>query len=664
MEELRSVNYLELLAIPELCNKNFFIPDYQRGYRWGDIQIRQMLEDIYSFIYDKNAAGSFYCLQPVVVKKMTPDEVAANKLESAFDNNTWYEVIDGQQRLTTIRIILALESQIDRYNKMRFNMYYQTRPELGKLFDKLRIDEEEERFIVKFDNDNDQCNDIDSWHIHNAANKILDWFQNGSGYFKPSIQEFKGGFYENFSNTKEKDKSVQVIWYELCDKSDPYEMFKRLNDKSISLNNAELIRGMFLSDSAVYKGEELLLSQFDEDVRPIVEKRELARKQSHIIEEWDIIEKQLWDDKFWSFIKKEKNSDDYSCRIEYIFDLISKKTSNQKDSLYTYLEFDGMLKSGAVKDLWDLWLKVETYFSLLMAWYNDRYYYHKIGFLTTELGSSVLIEMLSESTNVSKKEFKKTIEGRINSAIHDKKKPGRKILDYTYKDDYNMLKRVLFLYNVETTYKQGLEFFPFERYKDYEWTLEHIHAQNSERIDHSIKDKWVEWFDENKKVLERLSSRLPNDENLTLLISFFNNEYNRLINYKDKYTFNDVTKVFDLVLKYFNDLSAQEGTPTVMHGISNMALLSGSTNASIGNSVFEVKRQMIMDDDAKGNYIPLCTRKVFLKYYNKNDKNFTVQQNFYWSDKDRKHYLEDIKEVLKPYIDAENQQSEREVTNE
>lgn len=664
MEELRSVNYLELLAIPELCNKNFFIPDYQRGYRWGEIQIRQMLEDIYSFIYDKNAAGSFYCLQPVVVKKMTPDEVAANKLESAFDNNTWYEVIDGQQRLTTIRIILALESQIDRFNKMRFNMYYQTRPELGKLFDKLGIYEENERFIVKFDNDNDQCNDIDSWHIHNAANKILDWFQNGSGYFKPSIQEFKGGFYENFSNTKEKDKSVQVIWYELCDKSDPYEMFKRLNDKSISLNNAELIRGMFLSDSAVYKGEELLLSQFDEDVRPIVEKRELARKQSHIIEEWDIIEKQLWDDKFWSFIKKEKNSDEYSCRIEYIFDLISKKTSNQKDSLYTYLEFDGMLKSGAVKDLWDLWLKVETYFSLLMAWYNDRYYYHKIGFLTTELGSSVLIEMLSESTNVSKKEFKKTIEGRINSAIHDKKKPGRKILDYTYKDDYNMLKRVLFLYNVETTYKQGLEFFPFERYKDYEWTLEHIHAQNSERIDHSIKDKWVEWFDENKKVLERLSSRLPNDENLKLLISFFNNEYNRLINYKDKYTFNDVTKVFDLVLKYFNDLSAQEGTPTVMHGISNMALLSGSTNASIGNSVFEVKRQMIMDDDARGNYIPLCTRKVFLKYYNKNDKNFTVQQNFYWSDKDRKHYLEDIKEVLKPYIDAENQQSEREVTNE
>ena len=41
-----------------------------------------------------------------------------------------------------------------------------------------------------------------------------------------------------------------------------------------------------------------------------------------------------------------------------------------------------------------------------------------------------------------------------------------------------------------------------------------------------------------------------------------------------------------------------------------------------------------------------------------------VQQNFYWSDKDRKHYLEDIKDVLKPYIEAEYKQSESEVTNE
>lgn len=174
------------------------------------------------------------------------------------------------------------------------------------------------------------------------------------------------------------------------------------------------------------------------------------------------------------------------------------------------------------------------------------------------------------------------------------------------------------------------------------------------KIDRSLKDKWVEWFIENQKVLKRLHNRLQDDIDLTQLLDYFNNEFTRLQNNKEKYTFNDLTQVFDRVLGYFNSLSKKEGTPTVIHGISNMALLSGSTNSSIGNSVFEVKRQMIMDADANGEYIPLCTRKVFLKYYNKEEQNFTVQQNFYWSENDRKHYLEDIKKVLSHYIEAES----------
>ena len=109
MAELESINLLDRCSIPELRDKNFFIPDYQRGYRWGETQIRQLLEDLYGFFYDKRSQGAFYCLQPVVVKQMEQAQVAALGLNSPTDNNVWYEVIDGQQRLTTIRIILALE---------------------------------------------------------------------------------------------------------------------------------------------------------------------------------------------------------------------------------------------------------------------------------------------------------------------------------------------------------------------------------------------------------------------------------------------------------------------------------------------------------------------------------------------------------------------------
>lgn len=69
----------------------FFIPSYQRGYRWGSDEIVRLLKDINE--YDKERDGDFYCLQPVVVR---------------FDrNNEQWRLVDGQQRLTTISIILA-----------------------------------------------------------------------------------------------------------------------------------------------------------------------------------------------------------------------------------------------------------------------------------------------------------------------------------------------------------------------------------------------------------------------------------------------------------------------------------------------------------------------------------------------------------------------------
>lgn len=653
MEDLISINYLDLFSIPELCRKNFFIPEYQRGYRWGDVQVRQLLEDLYGFIYDNKATGNFYCLQPIVVKEMDKEDIDNLDLKSDYDNNRWYEVIDGQQRLTTIRIILALSTLLDEDKDLDFTIYYKTRPGLGKMFNALskERDEKSKQYSIVYNTTGKL--DIDSWHILHAANYIINWFQSEQSLYKPSISSFKGSFYETFTNAKDKEKSVQVIWYELKDNSDAYEMFKRLNDKSISLNNAELIRGMFLSDSATYKCDSKVLEKFPDEVRPVVENREQARKQSHIIEEWDIIERQLRDESFWAFVKN-KDSKEYSCRIEYIFDLISQKDSDQKDALYTYLEFDRMLKDGSVNDLWDLWIKVETYYSLLKAWYEDRFYYHKIGYLTTVLGTSTLIGLLSDSSTCSKQEFKKKINVKIKESITDKKaKEPRSIFDYTYTDDYNLLKRVLFLYNVESTYQHGIDRFPFDEYKKQKnWTLEHVHAQNSERIDHSDKEKWVSWFNENTKALDKLAIRLPDDRDLLELILYIKAEFDRLQKHKEQYSFTDMTMVFDRVLKYFDDLSEIEGRPTVVHGISNMALLSGSTNSSIGNSVFEVKRQMIMEADAKGEYIPYCTRKVFLKYYNKGEDDFTVQQNFYWSEKDRINYLNDIKVVMKEYFDA------------
>lgn len=85
------MNKIELREINKLIKERFYIPTYQRGYRWDKQQVTELLNDIYGFMHTSNTQlGEFYCLQPIVVKKQE---------DGRFD------VIDGQQRLTTFFII-------------------------------------------------------------------------------------------------------------------------------------------------------------------------------------------------------------------------------------------------------------------------------------------------------------------------------------------------------------------------------------------------------------------------------------------------------------------------------------------------------------------------------------------------------------------------------
>ncbi len=169
MEQENKINELSLKAIPDLYGKNFFIPDYQRGYRWGTRQVEQLMNDLCNF-FDERGKGDFYCLQPIVVKELTEGEKATYDLHSDTDDNRWYEVIDGQQRLTTIRIIFALEHLLDSDNDERFNIHYQTRDNLSGFFDRMKRDDNDKYKIVV----DDECSlDIDSWHILQAASFIM-----------------------------------------------------------------------------------------------------------------------------------------------------------------------------------------------------------------------------------------------------------------------------------------------------------------------------------------------------------------------------------------------------------------------------------------------------------------------------------------------------------
>lgn len=87
---LKSVNDLRLSSSGEA--QRYFIASYQRGYRWSPLQVSQLLEDIREFTRRRDPQPEeFYCLQPLVLK---------------VSGGGGYEVVDGQQRLTTLLLIL------------------------------------------------------------------------------------------------------------------------------------------------------------------------------------------------------------------------------------------------------------------------------------------------------------------------------------------------------------------------------------------------------------------------------------------------------------------------------------------------------------------------------------------------------------------------------
>ena len=172
---------------------DFYVPSYQRGYRWGKPEVERLLDDIYSTKGDIN-----YCLQPVVVKK----------------NDDGYELIDGQQRLTTIYLIYRFMSEHSKsINGSRFTLSYETR-------------KKSKDFLKSIDESRKEEN-IDFWFFCTAYESIKAWFS------KEDIESRLTDMNDYFK------KIVKIIWYEVGETEDAIGLFTRLNIGKIPLTNAE-----------------------------------------------------------------------------------------------------------------------------------------------------------------------------------------------------------------------------------------------------------------------------------------------------------------------------------------------------------------------------------------------------------------------------------------
>ena len=232
------MNKIELKPIKDLLCKNFFIPSYQRGYKWKEKQVEDLLNDLDEFkrkIENNENPDDFYCLQPLAVRKCSEEilgsvtidprdkteEEALKEIRKLYNNNIKWEIIDGQQRLTTIYLLLCyLDKKQDRYS-----ISYETR-------------NESKFFLENIDGNSKEHNEnVDFFHMHRVYERIKSWFEEDEERGKPDYKnKFKQLLLEN----------AQFIWYET---EDPIKVFTRLNIGKIGLTNSELIKALILSQS-------------------------------------------------------------------------------------------------------------------------------------------------------------------------------------------------------------------------------------------------------------------------------------------------------------------------------------------------------------------------------------------------------------------------------
>lgn len=557
------------------------IPAYQRGFRWNARQVEQLLDDIREFVNRENPdPKQFYCLQPLVLR---PADDGA------------FEVVDGQQRLTTLLLILRHfnERSSEKYRQTLYTLEYETRASLLEFLD----NPTEERAASK----------IDFFHIAEATKIIEDWF----GQRESEVERVKDAF----------QNQTKLIWYELSPTENPVDAFTRMNVGKIPLTNDELIRALFLRRAGATGNESLPLK---------------------IAYEWDQLEKGLQREELWCFLSNDTAHQ--GNRIGYLFDLVAREGGMTENGHHygTFYYFTKRLNARDA-DPEHEWLAVKRTSMLLEEWFEDRRLYHLVGFLVW-FGLDIN-ELRGMARDTLKRRFREKLRERIFQVVSggvlkdlSPEQLRERLYDLLAELEYgrhsNRVRSILLLFNLATMLLNPASNmrFQFENFKTGMWDIEHVRSIKSEPpVTWKEQKTWVERCLGYIKTVDGELDWLPEVHEWLALDTA-------------KEADDEFETLYERLLDYFKE--AKDTEPD--HTLANLALLDSKTNRSYKNAPFAVKRQRILSLDRDGVFVPLCTRNVFLKCYNE-----SVDNVMFWSQEDRDAYQKVIEEVLSEFFNGE-----------
>ena len=437
-----------LKTIEEILNENilFSVRSYQRGYRWGKEEVSALFDDIKEFS-ENSKEDERYCLQPLVVRKIVPESNKSEKGEETYRKyNCCYEVIDGQQRLTTLRLLLLT---IDE-NLCPYGLEYEIKRKIDKDF---RSDAE---ILLK-----GKLKELNEKEIVNFRDALI--------------------------------RKTAFLWYEISDSrvasdQSSEKIFRQLNKGKIELTNAELFKALLLDG---------------EKAKTLDEKRE----QEQIAFEWDKIEKSLRNDEFWFFISNDISED--RTRIDYILDIYAnsleegEEFDSDKDR-YSFLVVQEHLKKhsdNSFSDIRKIWEDIVFVHDKLYSWFLNDCLYHCLGFLVATEGkyrrafSEMVSDVYAENKDKEIEETKKYVKKKISCLFfnkENKRENYNKWVDNLSYDDRPEAFKFLLFCNIHPYLKGENGRFPFKKFYKESWDLEHINPQTANK-DISCQNASLVW---------------------------------------------------------------------------------------------------------------------------------------------------------------------------
>ena len=659
-------NSINQYAIGELLDgRYFYIPSYQRGYRWTENQVGDLLRDLLCFANDYANEGKdkkqdqFYCLHPIIARSITDKEKIKSIFEedyddSILDHGVW-EVIDGQQRLTTIFLLYkylldekgwdAEKLKEEEDGKELYHICYATRDGSSQFLENMSMKN------FKDSNDEDFKQNVDFYHMANAFKYIAEWIRTDGKEINiryklgGSLGNIRDSFFKLLNGMSDTiGGSVQVLWYEIAESQEKNNIkeFQKINTGKIRLTDAELIKGLFLLKKNFTAGDKYI-------------------KQSELALEWEFIENTLHANNFWYFLQRK--GFDMPNRIDFLFNLIYKKNvlkdvpeeewdsklkeidnqlSDTRQSVifrFFYNRFEGKIGEELQREVADAWSEVMELFRTLDDWFCTPTIYNYIGLLSQcgeDLCRLVLhFDYMPEQS--CRSDFEEYLKERISYHLRGVKIDSeRKVILNSYKEHDNIYKLLLTL-NIHLLNEQNQKLasesdvykFPFDVLSSQNWDIEHVDSFHTNALKKE-NDK-IEWI---RTALDDRSEELNEEE-------------------KEQIRQHMEERAYDLAMDVLKRNAHEfEVDEDEKNSIGNLTLLDAATNRMYGNSLFCTKRRIIVERIKQGVFVPIATQYIFAKFFDQKGTNRSL-----WTKEDMDAYHKYVYDVIVNYIKSEEDES-------